>query len=357
MDIEASRRALSGKAQTVLGPVEPADLGTTITHEHLLVTLAHVSKEPDDPGRRAAFHAPVSLETLGALRFGSQPSKDNLGLADELATIEEVQLYKQAGGCSLVDATSIGLGRNPAAIARISRATGLNIIMGSSYYVEENYPPECHVDTKTEDEIVDEIVRDIFAGVEETGVRAGLVGEVGCSTPLSDNERKVLRASGRAQLLTGAPLMIHPGRHLSAPFEIVDVLREVDTDLSRTIMCHIERTIDQKTALKELAETECILEYDLFGIEHSYFPWTLPVDMPNDAGRLRWLEWLIAEGHGDQIVISHDIAMKYLLVRYGGAGYAHILDNVVPLMERMGFTEEDTQTILVDTPARLFAFQ
>ena len=151
--------------------------------------------------------------------------------------------------------------------------------------------------------------------------------------------------------------MIHPGRHLSAPFEIIDVLREVDTNLGRTIMCHIERTIDQKTALKELAETECILEYDLFGIEHSYFPWTLPVDMPNDAGRLRWLEWLIAEGHGSQIVISHDIAMKYLLVRYGGAGYAHILDNVVPLMERMGFKEEDIQTILVDTPARLFAFQ
>ena len=200
MDIAASRRALVGKAQTVLGPVEPADLGTTITHEHLLVTLQHVAKEPADPSRRAAFHAPVTIETLGALRFGSQPSKDNLGLADELATIEEVQLYKQAGGCSLVDATSIGLGRNPGAIARISRATGLNIIMGSSYYVEENYPPECQVDTKTEDEIVDEIVHDIFEGVEETGVRAGLVGEVGCSTPLTDNERKVLRASGRAQL-------------------------------------------------------------------------------------------------------------------------------------------------------------
>ena len=78
--------------------------------------------------------------------------------------------------------------------------------------------------------------------------------------------------------------------------------------------------------------------------------------MPNDGGRLRWLEWLIEAGHGDQIVISHDIAMKYLLVRYGGAGYAHILENVVPFMHRKGFKEEDIQAILVDTPRRLLAF-
>ncbi len=222
---------------------------------------------------------------------------------------------------------------------------------------EENYPPGCHVDTKTEDEIVDEIVRDIFEGVEETGVRAGLIGEVGCSCPLTVNERKVLRASGRAQQLTGAPLMIHPGRNSRAPFEIVDVLRQVDTDLGRTIMCHMDRTIDQEVALKKLAETQCTLEYDLFGFEHSYYPWTIPVDMPNDGGRLRWLSWLIAEGHGSQIVVSHDICMKQFLVRYGGAGYAHILANVVPFMQRKGFTEDDIRTILVDTPRRLLAFQ
>ena len=71
--------------------------------------------------------------------------------------------------------------------------------MGSSYYVEENYPPGCHVDTKTEDEIFDEIVGDIFEGVEETGVRAGLVGEVGCSWPLTANETQ-----GAASLGAGA---------------------------------------------------------------------------------------------------------------------------------------------------------
>ena len=198
MEIKRFRQALAGKAQTVLGPVDAADLGTTITHEHLLVAMRHVSKEPADPSRRAAFHAPVTMEILGGLRYGGQRNKDNLGLDDERTAIEEVLLYKQAGGCTLVDATSVGIDRNPAALARIARATGLNIIMGSSYYVEENYPPICQMDTKTEEEIVDEIARDVFEGVEETGVRAGLIGEVGCSWPLTANERKVLRASGRA---------------------------------------------------------------------------------------------------------------------------------------------------------------
>ena len=357
MEVEQLRQALAGKAQTVLGPVAAADLGATITHEHLLMTMQHVSVEPADIDRRAAFHAPVTMETLGDLRYGGQPNKDNFGLADEPTAIDEVSHYKQAGGCTLVDATSIGIGRDPAALARIARASDLNIIMGSSYYVEQNYPPGCHMDTKSEDEIVDEIVGDIFAGAEETGVRAGLIGEVGCSWPLTANERKVLRASGRAQQLTGAPLMIHPGRHPDAPFEIINVLREVDTDLSRTIMCHIDRTIDREDTLKKLAETQCILEYDLFGSEHSYYPWTIPVDMPNDGGRLRWLAWLIAAGHGAQIVISHDICMKSLLVRYGGAGYAHILANVVPFMRRKGFAEENIRTILVDTPKRVLAFQ
>ena len=96
MDIERSRQALAGKAQTVLGPVDAADLGTTITHEHLLVTPQHVAKEPADPSRRAAFHAPVTMETLGALRFGGQPSKDNLGLADERAIIESRSTNKRA---------------------------------------------------------------------------------------------------------------------------------------------------------------------------------------------------------------------------------------------------------------------
>lgn len=356
MENPSSRETLSGKVQTVLGPVDADTLGLTLTHEHLFTRMPHVAKEPAASEAKAVFHAPLALDLMGRIRYGRAVNLDDCWLDDENTTIEEAAFFKRAGGGTVVDVTSIGIGRDPRALARVARATGLNIVMGCSYYVEENHPPERGVEAKGEDAIVDEIVDDIFKGVEGTGVAAGIIGEVGCSWPLTATERKVLRASGRAQRITGAALTVHPGRHPEAPGEIVEVLREAGADLSRTIICHIDRTLDSRDLVLELAASGCVLEYDLFGSENSYYPWTIPVDMPNDARRLGWLEWLVAEGFGDRIVISHDICFKHQLARYGGHGYAHILDNVVPLMRRKGFDEETIHAILVDTPARLLAF-
>lgn len=356
VDIAAARKALTGKAQTVLGPVQPEDLGPTMTHEHLLIDLSplYLLNVPREASRRARFYAPVSIELLGALKYGGQTNLDNVRLLDIETAIEEAKLYNQAGGGTIVDVTSIGLGRDPKALARIARATGLNIIMGASYYVEPAYPQK--MDDKTEEEVVEEIVRDVLVGVDDTGIRSGIIGEVGCSWPLTANERKVLRASGRAQRITGAPLMIHPGRNEMAPLEIVAILQAVDNDLSRTIMCHLDRTISQQTTLKKLAETGCILEYDLFGTEYSYYRLNPLFDMPSDAQRIQWLAWLVAEGHGHQITISHDIDQKYSLVRYGGFGYGHILENIVPRMRKKGFEEADIQAIIVDNPRRVLTF-
>lgn len=345
---------MTGSVQTVLGLVPAADLGLTITHEHLLIQCHHIAKQPADPARAALYHAPLSLEILGQLRFGRLVNLDNCRLTSVETAIAEAMRFKQAGGRTIVDATSIGIGRDPAGLAAIAAATALNIVMGASYYVDETHPKD--LAQASEEEIAERIVGDIVDGADGTGIRAGLIGEVGCSWPLTDAERKVLRASARAQRRTGAPLMIHPGRAQPAPMEIVRVLDAAGADLSRTIMCHIDRTIDQPELLAELAATGCVLEYDLFGFEHSYYPWSLPVDMPNDAGRLRWLRWLIERGHGAQLVISHDICFKDKLAAYGGHGYAHILEQVVPLMRDKGFAEGEIRAILQDNPRRLFAF-
>jgi phosphotriesterase-related protein len=255
----------------------------------------------------------------------------------------------------VVDVTSIGIGRDPRALAQVSRATGVNVVMGASWYVEANWPPEARIPERSEEDIRDEIVRDLTEGVGDTGIRAGIIGEVGCSWPMTAGERKVLRASAAAQWLTGSALSVHPGRACNAPMEIVEVLRDAGADLSRTILCHIDRTIADRARLKALAETGCVLEYDLFGMENSYYAWDLPVDMPNDAGRIGRIMWLIAEGHLDQITISHDTCFRHLLVRYGGAGYGHIPANVMPLMRRKGMTPRQIARILVETPARLLA--
>jgi phosphotriesterase-related protein len=345
---------LAGMIQTVLGPIPGDRLGVTSTHEHLLVDLSGLQKVPLEASRRARFYAPVTMDLLGSINFGGQTNLDNSRLLDIETAIGETTLFKRAGGDTIVEATSIGIGRDPQGLRQIARATGLNIVMGASYYVGAAHPAD--MDARSEESIVEEIVRDIRDGIGQSGVRAGVIGEVGCSWPLTTNERKVLRASGRAQRRTGAPLLVHPGRDEGAPFEILEVLRDVDADLSRTIIGHIERTLIQRANMKKLAESGCILEFDLFGREHSYYKHSPSIDMINDAERLRLLAWLIGEGHGRQLVLAQDTAAKTHLVRYGGCGYGHILQNIVPRMRLRGIREQDIHTMLVETPARVLAF-
>lgn len=344
---------IKGKAQTVLGPLDADRLGITLPHEHLLIDVSCVFTEPNDPDEKMLGYQPVTLENLGWIRYHSTNNLDNLRLLDEEIAINEAGIYKQAGGQTIVAVSNIGLGRDPMGLACIAQATGLNIIMGSGYYVAASHPPE--MNSKTQDDITAEIIRDVSVGVGETSVRAGIIGEIGCSWPWTENEQKVVRAAAVAQRQTGAPLMIHPGRHETAPFKIIKVLTEVGADLSRTIMCHVERTFFDLSYNRKLAEAGCYLEYDLFGWEYSYYP-LAPIDMPNDGQRLNQIAQLIDEGFVNQILLSHDICFKSRLRCYGGHGYAHILRNVVPKMRQKGFREEHIHTMLVENPKRVLQF-
>ncbi len=102
-----------------------------------------------------------------------------------------------------------------------------------------------------------------------------------------------------------------------------------------------------------LADSKCIIAFDLFGMETTYYKWAEDVDMPNDDVRLHWLRKLIDRGHLDQILISHDICYRTRLSQFGGHGYGHIFRNVVPMMRRRDFSQEEIATILEHTPRRL----
>lgn len=356
MSLETFRASMRGRAQTVLGPIDPDRLGITMMHEHVLNVMPHLDKPPEEAGRLAEYLAPLTLETIGRIRFGGIANRENCGLSDATVAVDELGRYRNAGGATLVDVTSLGIGRDPIALAHIARATGLQIVMGCSYYVAETHPPHHGVAEASEDDLAARIIAELCEGVSFTGIRPGIIGEVGCSWPLAASEIKVLRASARAQRATGAPLTIHPGRDPRAPFEIVEILRDAGADLSRTVMGHIDRTLADPREIELLAASGCVIEFDLFGMEGSYYPWELPIDMPNDGARINLLKGLIAAGYRSQIVISHDICLKDHLAKYGGRGYSHILDNVVPLMRRKGVREDDIMAMLVDTPRRLLAF-
>ena len=343
---------MSGMVQTVVGPVRPEDLGPTSTHEHLLIDFTCMFTPPAEASERHRAFQPLSMENLAWASYDPFRNLSNLQLLDEETAIHEASLYRRAGGGAIVDATTIGIGRDPAALARVSRATGVKIVMGAGYYVDAALPEG--MDDKTDQDIAEEMITDITTGVGDTQVKAGIIGELGCSWPLADNEYKVLRAGARAQRETGAAILIHPGRNEAAPGEILDVLAEAGADLGRVVMGHLDRTIQDVEAVIELAERGCYLEYDLFGWETSYYALS-PVDMPNDAQRIGWVTRLIDEGLGDRVVIAQDICFNHRLTKYGGLGYGHILTNIVPRMREKGIAEKDIQSLLVANPARILA--
>lgn len=346
--------SLAGQAQTVLGPIAGEAMGITLPHEHLLIDFAVMFREPAAGAERGLSRQPVSLANLGWVRHHFSSNLDNLQLLDETVARDEALLFRHAGGQTFVDPTNRGLARDPLALARVARATGLNIIMGSGYYVDAAHPPG--MDRRAVDDIARELVADLTVGVDGTGVRAGFIGEIGTTWPWTDNEKKVVRAAVAAQRETGAALMIHPGRHERLPLAIVDFIRKEGADLERTIMCHIERTIADPGVLLELAATGVRLEYDLFGLETSYYPYNPAFDMPNDGERMRQILFLIERGHLAQLLMSHDIAYKHCLTRWGGFGYHHLLVNVIPRLRARGADDRTVQTLLVDNPRRAFTY-
>ena len=344
---------MTGRAQTVLGPVLPEELGLTTTHEHLFIEFTCMFTMSSGASERHKAAQPLSLENLAWVRYDPFRNLDNLLLTDEEATIAEAALFKKAGGGTIVDATTIGIGRDPLALARVARATGLNIVMGAGFYIGAVHPED--MDSRTEDDLTRQIVHEVTAGVGDTGVKAGIIGELGCSWPLTYNEHKVLRAAAAAQRQTGAAILIHPGRNEAAPFEILDVLAGAGADLHRVIMGHLDRTFFNANPLLDLAKRGTYLEYDLFGWEVSNYPLS-ERDMISDAQRIGWIELLIGAGHAEQVVVAQDIYSKHRTTKYGGHGYHHVLENIIPRMRQRGIREQDIQTIYVDNPARVLTF-
>lgn len=337
---------LSGKVQTVLGPVDPSELGHVQPHEHLFVNLI-------PPNLRDLKGEPIRMEDLGFLRRNWISNPENLFLDAEEDALYEMRRFRESGGGTIVDQTIHGLVPNPEALARVSRETGVHVVAGSGFYQAEYHPSE--MARWDEEEVADRILREIGEGFSDTGIRAGLIGEIGLSWPVHPDEEKVLRGAIRAQGRSGASVSIHPGRNERAPLQAMRIVAEEGGNPGRTIMCHVDRTLFDLGSMIELAETGCYLEFDLFGQESSFYP-LAPIDMPNDAMRVHSILQLIDAGYGERILVSQDICTKHRLTRYGGEGYDHLLQSVIPLMKQKGMSEETVDTIVKKNPARVLAF-
>jgi len=374
-----------GYVQSVLGPLAPEALGITLPHEHVLVdmTLGACSAEAlidqtesgkkaasipeagwqageDGPGTaatwRAKWNQPICLENRGDVaRNWFYYGDFKICSIDDV--IYEANLFKRHGGSCLVDQTSIGLGRDPKGLQQVARATGVHIVMATSYYTHEYHPAE--VAALSVEALEQRILRDLDQGIAD-GVQAGIIGEVGLGTRIHPDEEKVLRASARAQRASGAPLSIHPGFGPDAIYSAVRILEEENADLSRTVMCHLDHRLASRPAphsfdpkpFLELAKTGMYLEFDCFGWEESYRQRS-NVDLPNDAMRLNEIMALVEAGYASKILISHDIALQHWQRKYGGHGWQHIPESVTALMRYKGFDQALIEQIIVRNPREL----
>lgn len=342
------------KVRTVCGDMSPDDLGITLPHEHLLVDLTGLLEEPPmDPYFRDVADRPVDCSIVGDLMRYALISEDSLRLTDVNTAIEELSYFKTAGGQSLVEQSSRWIGGDPVALRQISEATGINIIAAAGYYLT----PSQYLEERTIDQLADELVGEITEGFEGTDIRAGIIGEIRTSWPLSRDEEKVLRAAARAQVRTGAGLSIHPSPwDKEAPPALLDIVTSEGVDPRRVVICHLDHIMDVAFHKAVLARGAYV-EYDRCGIEeyrgdleHGLMP------IPRDPERVAGIVELIASGYLSQLLLCQDVCMKIELKRFAGPGYGHVLRYIVPMMRYAGVLEEDIQTILVSNPRQMLAF-
>jgi len=343
---------IAGKVLTVTGPIEPAALGETLMHEHIFINFElPLPEQPKHATEVEISHQKLSLANLWAVRSGVW-NADNDFLGDFDTAYDELMAYKRRGGGTIVEVSNIRLGRDPHALARISRATGLNVVMGAGWYQKRYHP--LNMDQLTLEEMTQTIVKDIAEGVDGTSSRSGIIGEIGINgNPLTPNELKSTRASARAARLTGAPMSFHLGGYREEKLTILDVVASEGVPLQRVVMGHSNSLLMDLPLARRVLARGVTLEFDWLGALGSPGGFLGPSD---DLKIAHGIVQLVKEGFVDQIVISHDVCTKLQLQKYGGFGYTYIDKYFLPALRRFGLSESDIHKIMVVNPARQLTF-
>jgi len=357
----------TGTIVTVDGPIEPESAGITYPHEHLFANWEEKFDPPEAASKRRFSRETLSLENRWFVRRKPYGVLDNLRLESVEDAVHEVRRFHRAGGDTMVEVTPKNTGMDPEAVRGVSRETGINVVKGTSFYYYDAHPSR--VSRMSEAEIADEFVSDVREGIDDTTVRAGIVGEIGLSDAPSgqwhDQEEKVLRAGARAALRTGASVSIHPpaARDPESPpsvraLEVLDVCTDVGLPAERVVIGHMDQSkwadagLD---AVTDLASRGAFVEFDLFG--HERYMFGEQDAQLSDWERVEQVIELVERGYGDRLVLSQDIYLKHWLSKYGGVGWTHILETIVPALLDRGLDQDAVDRMLVENPAQILTFE
>ena len=304
--------------QTVLGPIDPASLGFTLPHEHTQIALWHIADRWDY--WQLTRDEPVILEELAA--------------------------FRNAGGGTLVDLTLVGVGRDPGWLRTLSERSGLNLVMGCGWYRTAYYPPEALIDRRTADDLAAELIREITDGVGDTGIRPGIIGEIGTDKPwLTGQEERVHRAAARAAKATGLAITTHAvlsdvGRAQLRVFE------EEGVDPARVVIGHAD-SYPHLDHYLSIVETGASVEFDFLGMSFS------AVERLGEGRVIDLLLELLSRGHAERLLLSQDVCHDSQLRRYEGHGYTYLAETFLPRLGARGVSDAEIRTLTVDNPRRL----
>lgn len=314
---------MTRNVMTVRGPIPVDQLGFTLPHEHVFTDLAR----------------PFAAELL---QFDFQ-------LLDEGLAITELRRFTEAATASgsdpgtrpcLFDLTlDRRMGRQPEALKRVAEALDLQIVMGCGWYREPWFPPD-FARTSTR-ELADLLTREIEEGADGTGIRPGIIGELGADHDVvSPAEERALRAAARAHKRTGLTITLH-ARASRVGMQQLDILEEEGVAPGRVIVGHTD-SYPHPDYHEALAKRGAWIEFDTI---RGRFPFIVDRSV-------RYIKEATRRGILGQVLLSGDVCALSHLRAYGGTGYDYIPGEFVNVLRTEGYDQEQLHELTVLNPRR-----
>lgn len=354
---------------TVKGPIDPATLGFTSMHDHIMFDggcIVKMHRQNLPPHQfPIQMEDKVSLENVGILHRNIFLAADAHNQDDEEALTAEVADYKQAGGQAILEVSVPGVSLDAEANLRISQKTGVHIIACTGLYTWDSWPAEYKGMSVARH--YQRLIREISDGLEKTSIRPGHI-KIAIEY-FNQDEEDALRAAAQTAKDSGLSLTVHPSSGTGDRLRILEIIKEEGLSLERVVMAHTAVTdkppfaevmrhpesyrVNIELALRML-DTGCNISKEFmntFGLE------LLGAYDAGDWADMAGLVALICRGYGGQIVLGNDCCAKIMLRRFGGEGFCRMLWYTLPMLRNVaGVSEHVLRQIFVENPARILAY-
>ena len=305
--------AADGKIMTVTGPIEPAQMGLTLPHEHVMSTF----------GSDAARYPFYDLAPLSAM------------------VSPYLNYVKGLGVSTLVDCTAAYFGRHPELLRRFSQESGLYILTNTGYYAaaQDRYVPQ-HAYRETADQIAGRWVREWQEGIDGTGIYPGFIKTAVDDGPLSEIDRKLIVAAVRTHRQTGLTIQTHTGDNWSAAEAVLSILNEEKVQPAAWIWIHAHAMQSVDEVVYAAGQGAWV---SLDGLSEE-----------SAQHHLDFVNALRQRGLLHRVLLSHD-GDSYNEGQF--RPFHFLLTDFIPLLERNGFGQQEIRQMTVDNPRSAYTVQ